>query len=57
MRRANLLLAGALLLALGCSRSPTSPTPQPDPGPKPTPPTSGLVVPVKPPVAPVTPAH
>lgn len=46
MRRATLLLAGMLLLVLGCNRSPTSPRPQPDPGPKPIPPTTGMVVPV-----------
>ncbi len=44
MRRAMSLVAGVLLLVVGCSRSPTSPTP--NPGPKPVPPTTGMVVPV-----------
>ncbi len=44
MRRRSLLLAGALVLVLGCKDS-TDPLPQPDPQPKPQPPATGTVVP------------
>ncbi len=45
MRRRTLLLAGALVLLLGCGKDSTG-IPQPDPKPKPAPPATGAVAPV-----------
>ncbi len=48
MRRRTLLLAGALLLVLGCGKDSTG-VPQPEPKPKPEPPATGARAPVTPP--------
>ncbi len=56
MRRRSLLLAGALVLVLGCKDS-TDPLPQPDPQPKPPPPATGMVVPTASPDSSLIVAH